>query len=690
MAPAEERKKYLAELICKEYAHRWNQAELPTLVEYEARFPHEGDLVAHAILTHPGRVRYPLVKELGSGGMGTVFLAKDTKMDREVAFKVIKPDRLSPRAISRFQQELSIAKVELPGIVRVYDTGEFPNGQRYIVMQYIVGKTLRHVINDAADPTDLDAIVRATETMIRIARAVHGAHRKGTKHHAVVHRDLKPENILLDEDSVPYVADFGLAASVADLQQGNSGVGGTLGYMSPEQVRESQGRAQGVDTRSDIWSLGAILFEMLTGTRPFVGDSKESVMGAIEHDEVRAPKDLNTIIPISLDEIIRKCLNKNKDERYQTAQELAEKLEDWKRSFGEIRGRDQYTREAWDQFSEAMQRFEPDYYFLLAAGRIPPADNLPRQNIGRLGWAWVADFDPDSETSGLLHACRPMIESHRTLHTVVRGNQFAPNIDRGTYWYFARGMTGRHTTLVAGTFVNWKQAYDHDLRQQLLALAKAGLQKPFVLLVVWQDDSLGPHLRTVIDATVSALGAAVQIVVACPQDGNEVRRLETEYGARVVILPVNHLFHGLATVSALTESVTGAPCQIPSNSGAPINIEGQDFHWLSEELEIVDLNADRPPPDSRELGRDFLRGHEVSWKELGLQYDVERDLTGKVQETIEADLSKRRAVRINLYHTPGGGGTTVARRLLWNLRRRFPCLLLRRRHLLKRSIVLPA
>lgn len=333
---------------------------------------------------------------------------------------------------------------------------------------------------------------------------------------------------------------------------------------------------------------------------------------------------------------------------------------------------------AWDALLDAMHHFEPGYYYLLATGPLAPSAGLPLKNLGRLGWAWVADFDPDSDKSGLLHECRPEIETHRTLHTVVKGNHITPNIDRGTYWYYARGMAGLEGTLVSGPWKTWKQAYDHDVRQQLLELAKAGLQKPFVLLVIWQHDALAPYLEVIIDATVSAIGLAVQIAVLCPDESVEIRRLAQRYDFRVITMPLHHVCHGFGAIHAASAPAVGTSCEIPSTSGAPISIEGQEFYWLSEELDIIDLRSGRSAPADRVLGRDFLRGHEISWNELGLHYDVDRDLTDDVQKAVELSLGKRRALRLNLYHMPGAGGTTVARRILWNLHRKYPCALLRR------------
>src|SRR5262249_2906753 len=126
----------------------------------------------------------------------------------------------------------------------------------------------------------------------------------------------------------PHVADFGLAAAVADLREEQI-PGGTLSYAAPEQVRGFQGRRSQVDTRSDVWSLGVILYELLTGKQPFVGSSKEEIMEAIERYEQAAPKDLNTKVPAALDEITRKCLKKEPDERFQSAEEMASALKRW-------------------------------------------------------------------------------------------------------------------------------------------------------------------------------------------------------------------------------------------------------------------------------------------------------------------------------------------------------------------------
>jgi serine/threonine protein kinase/tetratricopeptide (TPR) repeat protein len=277
---------------------------------------------------HRGGIQYALVEKLGSGGFGTVFRAKDTDPPRDVALKVLNPDRLtSSAAVSRFEQEMqTLAGIECEGVVRLYHHGRFgDDGPRFLVMQFVPGGSLRDLIR--TNPQGIE-MIKATRMIQAVADSLHHVHRKGAAQQALIHCDLKPENILLDREGNPHLADFGLAAAAGDLFEHQAPVGGTLPYASPEQNRRMRGRGGNVDTRSDVWSLGVVLFELLTGRRPFRG-SDDEIAEAIERDEPTAPKDLNIDIPEALDDVIRTCLRKNPNDRFQTAADLAEKLRPW-------------------------------------------------------------------------------------------------------------------------------------------------------------------------------------------------------------------------------------------------------------------------------------------------------------------------------------------------------------------------
>ncbi|MCU0962782.1 MAG: protein kinase [Pirellulaceae bacterium] len=258
--------------------------------------------------------RYAVQRTLGRGAFGVVCLARDTELDRLVALKVPTPGRFSSVAeLEQFVQEArTTAQLEHPGIVAVYDV--LRDAQRVIIVQqYIRGHDLRSRLEQSGPLPPAEA----TALIIGVAEAVAAAHQKG-----FVHRDLKPSNILLDELGRPHVADFGLAVheSVPGHRRDRSG---TPEYMSPEQVR---GETDCLDGRSDIWSLGVVLFELLTGNRPFRGQTIQELFDAILHDDPPLLRQVHAGIPVELERICLKCLSKLAADRYASGTELAQDL----------------------------------------------------------------------------------------------------------------------------------------------------------------------------------------------------------------------------------------------------------------------------------------------------------------------------------------------------------------------------
>ena len=259
--------------------------------------------------------RYAVQETLGRGAFGLVFLARDTELNRLVALKVPTEGRFSsPGEINRFIEEArTAAQLEHPGIVTVYDV--FQDDQRVvIVQQYVQGQDLRRHLEQSG-PMNCE---RAVELAIGIADAIGAAHKKG-----IVHRDLKPGNILLDDNGQPHVADFGLAVhkSIRGLSRGDRS--GTPQYMSPEQVR---GELDHLDERSDIWSLGVVLYEMLTGRLPFDGELTPALFDDIEHKATPSLCKIRPDIPGELERICLKCLSKQVTGRYAQADDLADEL----------------------------------------------------------------------------------------------------------------------------------------------------------------------------------------------------------------------------------------------------------------------------------------------------------------------------------------------------------------------------
>jgi eukaryotic-like serine/threonine-protein kinase len=265
---------------------------------------------------------YEIVAPLGAGGMGEVYRSRDSRLGREVAIKVLPASfHLDPERPRRFEQEARAAgALNHPNILAVYDVGTH-DGAPYLVTELLEGATLRDRLRDGALPSR-----KAVDYAVQIAHGLAAAHDKG-----IVHRDLKPENVWVCSDGRAKILDFGLAkltetelheatATTLDpvLQTEPGVVLGTAGYMSPEQLR-----GQKADRRSDIFSFGAVFYEMLSGQSAFRRATAADTASAILKEE---PPDLLTTgrnIPATLDGIVRHCLEKNPEERFQSARDLA-------------------------------------------------------------------------------------------------------------------------------------------------------------------------------------------------------------------------------------------------------------------------------------------------------------------------------------------------------------------------------
>lgn len=253
--------------------------------------------------------RYEIIEQIGTGGMSDVYKAKCHKLNRYVAIKVMKSEFSEDKTfVSKFRAEAqSVAGFTHPNVVNVYDVGD-ENGIYYIVMELIEGITLKKYIEKRGKLPFKEAVSIA----IQVANGLDAAH----KHH-IVHRDIKPQNIIISKEGKVKVTDFGIAKVASSSTINSSSTMGSVHYISPEQARGGYS-----DERSDIYSLGITIFEMLTGTVPFDGDSTVAV--AVQHiqDEIPAPSTVAADIPVSIDKIVLKCTQKKPDRRYQSAAEL--------------------------------------------------------------------------------------------------------------------------------------------------------------------------------------------------------------------------------------------------------------------------------------------------------------------------------------------------------------------------------
>jgi serine/threonine protein kinase/Flp pilus assembly protein TadD len=259
--------------------------------------------------------RYQVIEELGHGGMGRVYKVFDTDIKEKIALKLLRPElALDKETVERFSNELKLArKISHRNVCRMFDMGK-AEGTTFITMEFVPGEDLKKLIRKMGQI----GAGRAVSIAKQVSEGLAEAHHLG-----VVHRDLKPQNIMVDEDGNARIMDFGIARSLRG--KGITGAGvmiGTPEYMSPEQVE-----GKDVDPRSDIYSLGIILYEMLTGRVPFEGDTPFTIGVKHKSEVPQDPREINAQIPQDLDQLVLKCLEKDKAKRYQSAEELHTDLE---------------------------------------------------------------------------------------------------------------------------------------------------------------------------------------------------------------------------------------------------------------------------------------------------------------------------------------------------------------------------
>ena len=257
---------------------------------------------------------YQIEEEIGRGGMGVVYRARDVRLDRTVALKFLSSAITHDSdACDRFEREArTAARTEHPSVCGIYDIGETEDGKRFIAMPFYEGSSLAKLIGAGSlDPNEAISIAR------QVASGLASVHA-----HGIIHRDIKPGNIIIGDDGRPRIVDFGIAKVVgAQTLTSDGSTLGTFAYMSPEQIR-----GEAPDPSTDVWSLGAVLYEMLTGRRPFEGDYPEAMMYTVLNEEPAPLSSIRADLPDGLEDIVSRCLEKDRSQRYLSMADLESDL----------------------------------------------------------------------------------------------------------------------------------------------------------------------------------------------------------------------------------------------------------------------------------------------------------------------------------------------------------------------------
>jgi serine/threonine protein kinase/tetratricopeptide (TPR) repeat protein len=379
------------------------------------------ELSPNSTLSH-----YRIVSKIGAGGMGEVYLAQDTKLDRQVALKILPREFAEDNdRMNRFVREAkSASALNQPNIITIHEIGE-TDGTHFIASEYIQGETLHALLQQRS----LDLKI-TLDIAIQVASALNAAHKAG-----IIHRDVKPENVMIRPDGLVKILDFGIAklsakktdatdeeAATALKQQGTSPgvIIGTANYMSPEQARGKQ-----VNAQSDIFSFGIVLYEMVTGQRAFKGENALDVIGAILHKEPTPLRQLSPELPNEIERIINKTLRKDADARYQTAGDLLTDLKDAKQ---DLEFRDKLERRVAPQSQEQKKQTI-----------IPPSTDAPRE--------------VQSSTSSLEYAVT-QAKSHKLTAGIVGLVLLGLISTAGYFAFVSKGGSSQISSIAVMPFVN--------------------------------------------------------------------------------------------------------------------------------------------------------------------------------------------------------------------------------------------
>ena len=329
----------------------------------------------------------------------------------------------------------------------------------------------------------------------------------------------------------------------------------------------------------------------------------------------------------------------------------------------------------WPSVFAGLNKLESATSFILVVDRIANSTGAALSSLGNVPWRAVFDFDPQSDVDGLLSSVSSKIEQANLIHKVVRGDSPLLQINSGIFWFFAKGLSGRQDTLVQDDYRNWVRYYKSEIGKQIQGLAGRISPSPVVALVIFTDILQKKYIRSMAEELTGAFGETIEIMVIA--ENSELERAlseDVEDGLLSVFkLDLRSICNGLFVHYADQASLDDDRCVMPTTSGAPVEIQRDTVLWIRENLELVDRTAGMSGSDE---ATQYRKGSDVNWRNLNLHHDCDRDIHPALYRQVEEDLRRRQTVRVNLYHAPGAGGTTLGRRVAWDLHNIYPVLIL--------------
>jgi len=326
----------------------------------------------------------------------------------------------------------------------------------------------------------------------------------------------------------------------------------------------------------------------------------------------------------------------------------------------------------WDKFYGACNKFDAGWTYVLVVGPNLLISKERKAALGRIDWSLVLDFDPETHISGLYASTESELKTARALHLLTLQNRISFNLIRGTYWLAGFGLKDIPTTLVNYDWRAWNRKYSEDLRRIATAFAKAASERPITFVILWDEPD---YIRTICESFDGTCGDSLNFVFGV-KDINKVTPIAQTFQAQSISIAFESICIGLERM--VERRFIGKDVQLPTLESGPALVPQEKLHWLEEDLELVHMGSGQNPEPNHNPRKDFLQGNLISWVELAMHCDVDRDKTNVLQLKIERNLDNRGIKRNFFYHWPGAGGSTVARRIAWNLHDKYPTIRLLR------------